>query len=148
MTDEPGNKIAARSALLDFYSDRAVSFGGFFLVSLFGLVTMLALVQGIESSRDLVTTSMVGLSLIPFLIFAIMGYAAMQRYIHYAGIASDIEGGKGGEKTLRSIADLPDPIKDNKEGWLAKIMSARSFKYGYSFLIALLIVVVYVPCFL
>lgn len=42
------NILTARSAILDFYSDRATSFASFFVASIFGLVTMLAIVQGIN----------------------------------------------------------------------------------------------------
>jgi hypothetical protein len=40
-----GNVIAARSALLDFYGDRATSFVSLFIASIFGLVTISAIIQ-------------------------------------------------------------------------------------------------------
>lgn len=159
MTEEIGNKIAARSALLDFYSDRAVSFSGVFLASLFGLLTMLSLVQGIKGSNSESTIFFVVLSLAPFSIFAIIGYVALRKFIYYADIADKIEGGTGLDETLRHYAKLDElfpqtggKIESPKE-WFSKILrfiasNKICFQLSYLILIVLLVAVVYVPRFL
>jgi hypothetical protein len=152
-TDKIANKIAARSALLDFYSDRAVAFGGFFLASVFGILTMLAIVQGIKCSDSNLTIVFVSLSFVPYLIFALIGYISLRQFVSYARIANQIEGGTGEAESLRFYAQLSEEIKDANKGFWVKNMkgmlsNARKFQFAYSFLIALLILVVYVPRFL
>lgn len=157
--NDTSKKIAARSALLDFYSNRAVSFGGFFLASLFGLLTMSTLVQGIKFGEAKITTLFVLLSLIPFLIFALIGYYSLRQFRYYANIANKIEGGAGGTETLRYYAELGELIeaedtKQKKEHlvrimkWITDSTHPRHFKLAYSILILFLVVVTYIPRFL
>lgn len=68
--------IAARSALLDYYSDKAAAFGGFFLASIFGLISMLVIVQGINCNNHPFDGILIGTILI---IFCAFGY--LVRYL-------------------------------------------------------------------
>jgi len=45
MTDD--DKVTGRSALLDFYGDRATSFASLFVASIFGLVATSAVIQAV-----------------------------------------------------------------------------------------------------
>lgn len=104
--DETANMLTARSALLDFYSDRAVAFASFFLASIFGLVTVLAIVQGIEDSVFLIS-----ISLFLFWAFAYAGYYTFQRFRFYADIASKLQAGKGGLKKTARLDKLKFAIE-------------------------------------
>ncbi len=77
--------IAARSALLEYYSGKASAFGGFFLASIFGLISLLAIIQGLECepvSTDsiLVGTILTGFSLYVFLAFFVMPKVNTEEY--------------------------------------------------------------------
>jgi len=128
VTDEIGNKIAARSALLDFYSDRAASFGGFFLASLFGLLAMLTVTQSIKCPADYLTRTFVGLSLVPFLAFALIGYYTLRQFSYYADIANTIEGGTEDPESLRAYAKLgakntKKDCSNTSNSWRRKILA-------------------------
>lgn len=72
-TKDP-NKITARSALLDYYSDKATSFGGFFLASIFGLISMLALIQGINYRNSYFECLWIGIVFNTILAFVYLAY--------------------------------------------------------------------------
>lgn len=160
MSDEMANRIAARSALLDFYSDRAVSFSGLFLASLFGLLTMLTLVQSIKPIDNSFTILFVSLSFVPFLTFALIGYVALRKFCYYADIANEIEGGSGEKESLRDYAKMDElfgkiatRVEAHKNEWAVKKMKSITsnksyFILAYSALIILLVAVVYIPRFL
>jgi hypothetical protein len=77
LPNNDSNKIAARSALLDYYSDKATSFGGFFLASIFGLITMLALIQGIDYRNSSFECFWIGIILNTILAFVYLAYYLM-----------------------------------------------------------------------
>lgn len=68
--------IAARSALLDYYSDKAAAFGGFFLASIFGLISMLAIVQGISCNHHPTPGVLIGIILV-----ILCGFGYLVRYL-------------------------------------------------------------------
>jgi hypothetical protein len=139
------NKLAARSALLDFYSDKAAAFAGFFIASIFGLLTMLALVQGIKSLNLSTVPILFGLSIdqilvilsfFPVLVFAYMGNYVIRRFNHYSVIADMIEMGDGTKKGngLRYSAALEEVYynvhekgKDERKK-VSEVMGNRSEK--------------------
>lgn len=113
------NMLTARSALLDFYSDRAVAFASFFLASIFGLVSTLAIFQGIEGSVFLVLGS-----LILYWTFAYAGYFTFRRFSFYAGIADRLRG------SLEESAKLDEArtFVDLKPEMLALDSEIKTFK--------------------
>ena len=169
---DPGtsNKISARSALLDYYSDRAVSFSGFFLASIFGLLTMMALVQGIECNDVTIQSVFLILSVFPVFTFAYMGWYVMKRFSYYVEIANKIEIGdmtKEGNGLRFSAAldeikcdisndqgksekkDVLQLIEGNatKQNKLVgkKIITSRWFREIYWILIIILALITYLP---
>lgn len=80
-------EIGILSGLLDFYSDRATSFASLFVASIFGIVTLAAIIENFGQNYW-----QYGLSLIPYIGFLVAGSYTWSRFEHYAGIASTIEG--------------------------------------------------------
>ena len=82
------NQLTAQAALLDFYSDRAVAQASFLIASIFGLITLLAMVQQMINEASLLLLS---LSLVPFLTFSYLGFYSLQRFGYYAVIADKLQ---------------------------------------------------------
>ena len=80
-TYDPNLLTAKISALLDFYSDRAVAHASFLVASVFGLVTLSAMIQ------ELSNHTLVLISLPLFLGFSYTGYFTLLRFQYYACIA-------------------------------------------------------------
>jgi hypothetical protein len=159
--------IAARSALLDFYSDRAVAFGGFFIASIFGLLTVLTLSQGIKCADITWENVLVVLSMVVYVVFAYIGYYVLRGFTYYAKIADKLEGGGGGTGNLRSDAHLEKIIFDEqnpensnllkylededakRKRMLGKIVSSNSILFGIAYVLLLfaLAIVAYGPRF-
>ena len=87
------------SGLLDYYNSRSTSFASLVLASIFGLVTLSAIIQSMltssfpqgatfQFSNNLIP---VGLSLILYILFSFAGFYTIKRYSHYAGIADEIK---------------------------------------------------------
>lgn len=75
------------SSLLEFYNSRATSFANLFVASVFGIVTLSAIVVSLsigEFWRSI-------FSMIPFWLFVIAGAYTLYRYYFYAGIAEGIK---------------------------------------------------------
>ena len=98
---ELSDEIAAKSAILDFYSSKAVAFGGFFLAFVFGIFAMLTLVQGINCVDKVLEIELLLLSILVYIILGYGGYYALQGFYSYAEISSEIEGSLGELKNLR-----------------------------------------------
>jgi hypothetical protein len=117
-TDRIANTLTARSAILDFYSDRATSFASFFVASIFGLVTMLTIVQGINQGGAYGNPSYYGflivISIVVYIVFAYAGRYIFKRFAHYADIADKLvfeprvlnEESETIQKSLFNIAEL------------------------------------------
>ena len=80
--------LDVESALLDFYSDRAVAHASFLLASIFGLVTLLAIVQQMISQTS---TILICFSLFPFGILAYLGYHTLRRFGAFASNAEELK---------------------------------------------------------
>jgi hypothetical protein len=106
------DEIAAESALLDFYSDRAVAFGGFFIAAIFGILTVPALAQGINSTNKIWEGILVILSLAVYIAFSYGGYIVLRGFFSYAKIADKIEGGQGDKRSLRAIAKIDKGVQN------------------------------------
>ena len=89
------DELAAITGMLDFYSDRAVGHISTLLVSIFGLVTLLAIVQGMVSqtlkNSSPTLTILTCVSLFPFVAFAYLGYHAFRMFGDCAVIAHKLE---------------------------------------------------------
>jgi len=83
--DHKGN-IGATSALLDFYSDRATSFASLMVASVFGIVTLAAIIQVIDNNPIIK-----GISLFPYIAFSYAGYYTWGRFLSWATRADKIE---------------------------------------------------------
>lgn len=86
--------LTVQSALLDFYSDRAVAHASFLLASIFGLVTSLAIVQQMIS-QTLINPSqtlsfLIYFSLVPFGALGYLGYYTLRRFGAYAAAAHEL----------------------------------------------------------
>jgi hypothetical protein len=76
--------VAEVAALVDFYSDRAVAHASFFVASIFGTLTFLALVTTLQKP---VNEFYYLVSILLFLGFAYMGYFTLVRFGYYASIS-------------------------------------------------------------
>jgi hypothetical protein len=79
-------EIAKTTAILDFYSNRAVAHASFFLASIFGLVAFSAIVHELGANNYILFWS----STAVFFGFSYMGYYTITRFGFYAGLASAI----------------------------------------------------------
>jgi hypothetical protein len=128
------NKIAARSALLDFYGDYSVSFSSQFVASIFGLAAASALIN--TALFNLLTTQtfssvslvlFVIISLFIFLGFLFAAYHTYTRFRFYAALASSIAGFPTclrGEAKLHEI--FAESTFETREKGLMKINAAFS----------------------
>jgi len=105
------NILTARAGLLDFYSDRAVSFASLFLASIVGLVTVLTLVQVIGQSilePSLAIIIALCASILVYSIFAYVSYYTFTSFTNYADIAdklaTDLENYAEGKELKITIA--------------------------------------------
>lgn len=80
---QPNADVTRVAALLDFYSNRAVAHASFFIASIFGLLTFLAIVSGFKEIRDYPYV----LSIFLFSVFTYMGYFTLIRFNYYASLA-------------------------------------------------------------
>lgn len=80
------DSIEVLSALLGFYSGRAVSFASLFVASIFGIVSFLAIIQGIGDNWQLRLVS-----IFPYVAFSIAGWYTYRKFSFYAEIAHAIE---------------------------------------------------------
>ncbi|MCW4025570.1 MAG: hypothetical protein NWF01_11140 [Candidatus Bathyarchaeota archaeon] len=87
------------TSLLDFYGNKAASFANLFLVSIFGIVTLSAIIR---------TTSGIptAISIIPFLIFSILGLYTLNKYTSYGNRATAIKGEYIDEQHYDSLNNL------------------------------------------
>ena len=166
---DESNEIAARGALLDFYSDRCVAFGGFFIAVFFGLLTVLTLAQSINCTNPYVWFAAIVLSLVVYGIFGYLGFNILKGFGHYAKIADAIEGGQtivgdmryyaklermeiessDGKKRSPNVAQLiHNETSDRKQSIFKKIMNdPKKLGRYYLLLLILLALVAYVPLF-
>jgi uncharacterized membrane protein len=164
---ENSDKIAARGALLDFYSNKCIAFGGFFIAIIFGLLTVLSLTQVINDKNQCLALFITGFSLLAYCIFGYVGYYVLKSFGHYAQIADKLEGGASDKDTgsLRDFAKLSeikfnkgDGTKGNLLDFLEGAYNQRESSIGkkiishekrlfssYIFLLIILGIVAYVP---
>ncbi len=162
--DDMSNTLTARSALLDFYGDRAVSFASLFVASIFGLVTVLAIAQAINYLSPIGWLRPVFLfifSIFPYGVFAFVGYYNFKRFKFYADIAEKI----GTEsvwvhakfdkvpyermikgKTIHFLSEyIKDRSDEQKQAFLKKRRILDKFDWFYWLLVLLLGISVYFP---
>jgi len=91
---EKSGEVDARAALLDFYSSRAVAHASYFIASIFGIVTLLALSQNIGrvpfQNNILWDWLAVAIWFIVYAIFAYMGYYTLGQFSKYAAYADTL----------------------------------------------------------
>jgi hypothetical protein len=88
-------------ALLSFYSSKAVAHAGFFVASIFGLVTFSAIVQQLE------VKSIVWFSTLLFLGFSYMGYYTLIKFDYYAVLSEELA--KVGLRREKTLSKIPYP---------------------------------------
>ncbi len=74
-----GDKISSLSAILDFYSDRAIAHASFFLASFFGLFTVLQIQQN----------PTLGWAILYWILF-LAGLYTLNRFGYYASFAQKL----------------------------------------------------------
>lgn len=79
--------VAEVAALVDFYSDRAVAHASFFVASIFGTLTFLALVATLPKP---VNESIYLVSILLFAGFSYMGYFTLVRFRYYASLSDHL----------------------------------------------------------
>ncbi len=82
------------NGILSYYNGRATSFSSLFLASIFGLLTLAAILQSVFSQPNFtLMNNWVVLLLSSFLyfFFIIVGYYTLNTYFHYTGIADRIK---------------------------------------------------------
>jgi hypothetical protein len=107
---EPNNSdedISKLCALLDFYSSRAVAHASFFVSSIFGLITFLAIVQMLAEKNVLLYE----LSTIAFLGFSYMGFYTLIRFGYYASLSQGIINSLKIDELLNKDTKLSDFFK-------------------------------------
>ena len=128
--DQTSDRIAARGALLEFYSGRCVAFGGFFIAAIFGILTVLTLVQGIFVGTAYVEVPLIVLSLIVYGIFGYVGLFVLKGFSHYVNIADMLEGGRTIPGDLRDYAALNEMKFKDKDGKETNVTEEMNRKYG------------------
>jgi hypothetical protein len=79
------NNVAIFSAVLEFYGNRATSFVSLFVASIFGIVTLSAIIQVINSPTPVL------ISTIPYFIFSLAGFYTLQRFFYYVDLAEKVK---------------------------------------------------------
>ncbi|MCW4005682.1 MAG: EVE domain-containing protein [Candidatus Bathyarchaeota archaeon] len=81
--------------ILDYYNSRATSFVSLLMASVFGLVTLSAIIQSLHSifgaSLTLFEQLILILAVLLYLLFALAGYYTLNSYAHYTGIADKVK---------------------------------------------------------
>lgn len=99
--------------LLDFYSDRAVAHASFLVASIFGLVTLSAIIQQLDFQLMLFPVPLFWLSVLLFFVFSYLGYYALIRFGFYARIADKLrERGLKWSETFRAIPYRQGTLKE------------------------------------
>jgi hypothetical protein len=99
------------SALVEFYSTRAVAHASFLVASIFGLITFLAIVQQLGAN-----VVIYWLSVFLFLAFSYIGFFTLTRFGFYAGIADKLASkGLKAEQTLKAIKVVPTNKEEKRE---------------------------------
>lgn len=125
--------IARLAPLLDFYSDRATAHASLFVASIFGILTMLAIVQGLNGF-------VVWPSIFVYFALTYAGYFTLVRFNFYAGIAhklneilENIKFTKDdlSKKEEKLFEDLEDQIKRQRRILIFKEFTYRLGKGGF-----------------
>jgi hypothetical protein len=95
------------SALLDYYSGRAVAHASFFVASIFGTVTFLAIIASFKKDtfQDL-SFPIVVIATVIYIGFSYLGYNSLLKFVLYAGISDKI-----------SKDALQEQVVFEKHGW-------------------------------
>lgn len=132
------DKIAETSALLDYYSGRAVAHASFFVASIFGILTFAGIVANFKELPTLpIIVGSIHLQLhlqliigtILFIAFAYMGYNSLITFNHYASLSNDIAAYPIKEKQLSDDWGWVIPLgkhRESQEKWI----STQEFKSG------------------
>ena len=129
------------SALLDYYSDRAVAHASFFIASIFGILTFSAIVASYTDSSTLPTLInsnplLLVVGTILFLAFAYMGYNSLITFNHYASLSNDIAAYPIKEKQLWDGYGWAVPKTKGRESqskWMSVLDSKLDIYKEYSF---------------
>lgn len=89
VTDDP-LFVTRIGALLDFYSDRAVAHASFFVASIFGLVTLLTIIQQLNMHLTWVSIPLSWYSILLFFAFSYLGYYTLGRFGFYADMSQKL----------------------------------------------------------
>jgi len=98
------------SALLDFYSDRAVAHASFFVASIFGLVTLLSIIQQLNMHLTWFSIPLAWCSIPLFFAFSYVGYYTLGRFTFYADISDKL--GEHGLKSVETLKGVPCKSKN------------------------------------
>jgi len=124
---EPEVRVDVLSALLDFYADRATGFASLFVASIFGLVTLAAIIQNYLGNSP----CWYFISGVPYFAFVLSGYYTWGRFRYWAGIASNLEFGlrKQYKSEIEKIQCLEESKKINLHDYIQE--KHREQKNGY-----------------
>lgn len=95
--------ISRVAALLDFYSDRATAHASLFVASIFGLVTVLAIIQAFILSNNQFDRWIIWGSEFLFFIFTYVGHYTLNQFSYYANISQRLTAGLEQKKSFLGI---------------------------------------------
>lgn len=113
------------SALLDYYSDRATSFASLFVASVFGLVTLSAIIQVFEG--DVLRYYIAG---IPYFAFVLSGGYTWSQFSFYADISNKIEFFGLRERCRTGLEKIPFKIKVGNKIYDTNLYEEIDFSCG------------------
>jgi hypothetical protein len=113
------------AALLDFYSDRATAHASLFVASLFGLFSVLSIV-------DQLTGDYIWFSMVIYFLLAYSGYFTLVRFGFYAQIAHLITLGLEEKSTFESVKFSTEKGKTNLDKKINSNIELKKFREAIS----------------
>jgi hypothetical protein len=115
-----GLKTARLAAFLDFYSDRATAHASLFVASLFGIFTLLAIVQNLSGFG-------VWASIIIYFALIYAGYFTLVRFGFYADISQRITEGLEQRSTFKNVK-WENKVEKEKENLFKYLTKANAIQ--------------------
>lgn len=157
--EERNSKVEALVGLLDFYSDRAEAQASFLVACIFGIFTLLAIVQSINSIQDkMIQHALIILSIFPYVMLSSIGFHCLRRFSVYAATAEkynivlkryakpkEIMIKVKGKIKEMSLQDYEEYLSEKYKGIPKKFRRPRIMIMLYIFIFGLPALFVYLP---
>jgi hypothetical protein len=86
--DGKNSRAEALAGVLDFYSDRAEAHANFLVACIFGLFTLLAIVQNVRMHENIWFTLS---SMVPYGVIVIVAFHCLERFAYFAVMAQTLK---------------------------------------------------------